>query len=248
MKLTTFIVLIIISLGAGLGVSYAVFGKTPLKERAAAAYQAKDYPKAYALYKEYAQSSAVRANRAEHDRIIMLMVEIDGKMNPPAAPAPLSASQPAAAAADPQAAVVADDPPTGADRIPHKKPAAGGILAMSIKQLGNFEFDPVVDADVPADVKLLEGAHIKITGFMIPLTQAVKVDKFALVPTLAGCCFGAPPGVQHVVTCITPQDRATDYVLDEIEVEGIIHIRVQREDNYTSSIFELDVTAARIKE
>ena len=141
-----------------------------------------------------------------------------------------------------------NDPPMGADRIPHKKPQPGELLAMTIKELGNFEFDANTQTDVPEDVKLLEGAHVRLNGFMIPLTQSEKIASFALVPSLVGCCFGAPPGVQHIITCRTAPDKGLDYALDEIYVEGIIHIKVKREEGYTSNIFDLEVISAKVKE
>ncbi len=260
---------------AGLLTGYVFLGRPSLDAQAQAAYTAKDYPKAYKLYKEFAETSDVRGNKSLHDQIIMRMVEIQSHITPPAV-AKAAAATPGAAVANasPNAAPATaaatqsadlmsqamsyalqtgtgapgDPPMSAADRIPHTKPKYGDVLTMTIKELGNFDFDPAVDADVPADVKLMEGAHVKLNGFMIPLTQAIKVDKFALVPSLAGCCFGAPPGVQHIITCTTPSDKAMDYVLDELEIEGIVHVRVKREDGYTSSIFELDVTGAKIKD
>jgi hypothetical protein len=259
---------------AGLLAGKVLFGGPSLDAQAQAAYAAKDYPKAYQLYKKYAETSDVRTNKGLHDQVIMRMVEIQSHITPPAV-AKAAATTPAVAvanagAATPSAAAATQssdlmsqamsyalqgntgtpgDPPMSPDtRIPHTKPKYGEVLTMTIKELGNFDFDPAADADIPADVKLMEGAHVKLNGFMIPLTQAIKVDKFALVPSLAGCCFGAPPGVQHVITCTTPADKAMDYVLDELEIEGIVHVRVKREDGYTSSIFELDVTGATIKE
>jgi hypothetical protein len=142
----------------------------------------------------------------------------------------------------------ATDPATGADRVPHKPYVSGEMLAMTIKQLGNFEFDPDKDSTVPADVQAMDGAHLKLTGYMIPLTQAEKLTDFALVPSLVSCCFGQPPGVQHIITCHTPPKKGADFSVDEIVVEGTLHVNVKREENYTNSIFELQVTSVQPKE
>jgi uncharacterized protein len=269
MKSTLFLMGLL--LVAGLLAGKVLFGGQSLEAQAQAAYAAKDYPKAYSLFKQYAETSAVRNNKGLHDQMVMRMVEIQSHITPPTAkgagamtPALAKAGAATAPAAGTQSSDMMSqamsyalqsgsgspgDPPMAPDtRIPHTKPKYGDVLTMTIKELGNFDFDPQADADIPADVKLMEGAHVKLNGFMIPLTQAIKVDKFALVPSLAGCCYGAPPGVQHIITCTTPPDKAMDYVLDELEVEGIVHVRVKREDGYTSSIFEMDVTSAKIKD
>ncbi len=111
---------------------------------------------------------------------------------------------------------------------------------MTIKELGNFDFDPTADTTIPADVKALNGTKIKLRGFMIPLTQAENITNFALVPSLVGCCFGQPPGVQHTITCRAAPDPAVPYTVDEVSVEGTLKINVQRDQGYTFSIFELE--------
>ena len=65
---------------------------------------------------------------------------------------------------------------------------------------------------------------MRLNGFMWPLTQSDKITEFALVPSLTSCCFGAPPGVQHVVTCHVPGGKSVDFSVDEIYVEGTVHV------------------------
>ena len=238
-----------------------VFGQQPLIERAQAAYKGGRYTEALPLFKEIAKQPGV-FNNPDKLRLTMAYInDIQIKMKMQEA-----ATQPAAAgtATGPQdqqaliqqalafamqTKVNPSDPPMTKDtRIPHTAIAAGTTAEMSIKELGNFDFDPTKDADVPADVKLVEGAKVKLNGFMWPLTQSDKITEFALVPSLTSCCFGAPPGVQHVVTCHVPGGKAVDFSVDEIYVEGIVHVRVKRENDYTSSIFEVDVTSVRPKE
>jgi hypothetical protein len=117
---------------------------------------------------------------------------------------------------------------------------------MTIKQLGNFEYDPVKGGDIPADVQALNGAKVRLNGYMFPLNNALKVTDFILVPSLTSCCYGQPPGVQHIITAHTPKDLAIEPVTDEIIVEGTLIVKVVREDDYTSSIFELDATSIKL--
>lgn len=146
------------------------------------------------------------------------------------------------------AAQSGQDIPMGADRIPHPPYKPGTLLVTSIKELANFNYDPVQGGDIPADVQQLNGAKIRVRGFMIPMTEAEQITEFALVPSLVSCCFGQPPGVQHVFTCHLPKGRAVDYCVDEIEVEGTLRINMQRADGYTSSIFDVDVGSVKTVE
>jgi hypothetical protein len=137
------------------------------------------------------------------------------------------------------------DPSTGEQRVPHKPPVPDEMRTMEIKELGNFAYDPDTDHDVPADVKTLDGIHVRLNGYMIPLTQADALTEFALVPNLVGCCFGLPPGVQHVVTVRTNSPKGVKYTLDNVEVEGVLHVEVKEQDRYTYSIFELQASSVK---
>src|SRR3569623_151967 len=58
-----------------------------------------------------------------------------------------------------------------AKRKKHVPPANGGVLALSAKELGNFEYDADKGGNIPDDVKKLTGSKIRVQGFMIPLDQ-----------------------------------------------------------------------------
>ncbi len=96
-----------------------------------------------------------------------------------------------------------------AARTPTPKP--GEILEMSIKELGNFDFDADTSSTpIPPDVKNLNGSTIRSPRLhMIPMDQAENISKFALVPSLFACCYGQPPQIQHtiVVSCLQGQSR-----------------------------------------
>ncbi len=152
-----------------------------------------------------------------------------------AAPGPSPASQPKPLAAR--------EVSTGSDRVPHTRPAPGQMVEMTLKELGNFEFDPNKDAEVPADVNLLEGAKVRLKGVMVPLTQGEKITQFALMEP-GSFESHDPPGPQRFVICKTAADKAVEYTYDHvIVVEGTLHIHIQRDDNYTNRIFEMAVTS-----
>lgn len=123
-------------------------------------------------------------------------------------------------------------------RTPHPAPQPGQMLTMTIKELGNFEYDPD-KGGIPDDVKRLSGSKIRLTGFMIPADQAEHITQFALVPSLFSCCFGQPPQVQHTIVCNCPKGMSVAYCPDPIIVQGTLQVSEQRDDGYVTSIFQL---------
>ena len=241
--------------------AYYVFGQPSVGERALSAYKAGDYQGALPLFKKWAGTPEIRGDAEKRKVVMSYIIATQQRLLPAAtAAAPVAATGTGDPAVDQsnlmqQALSFAmaqrknpSDPAPGADRVPHLPPTPGETRDLAIKALGNFEFDPNKDTQVPADVAALDGAHLRLTGFMIPLTQAEKLSDFALVPSLVSCCFGQPPGVQHIITCRTPPKKGVDFAVDELVVEGVLHVNVRREDNYTNSIFEMEVSSVKLKE
>lgn len=144
----------------------------------------------------------------------------------------------------------ATTPPALADnaaevRKPHVRPKNGEFLDLAIKDLGNFEYDQEHGGNIPKDVRDLNGAKIRLHGFMIPMDQAENITQFALVPSLFACCFGQPPQIQHTIVADTPKGKAVPYVPDEIVLEGNLHVQEKKDDGYVVSIFQVDVTSVR---
>ncbi|HMO25782.1 MAG TPA: DUF3299 domain-containing protein, partial [Tepidisphaeraceae bacterium] len=108
---------------------------------------------------------------------------------------------------------------------------------MTILELGNFDYDPDIGGGVPDDVKALSGGSIKLKGFMIPLDQANRITRFALVPDLFACCFGQPPGMQHTIVVRCPPGQAVAYYPDEIIVSGKLNVEEKSEDGFVISLF-----------
>jgi hypothetical protein len=131
------------------------------------------------------------------------------------------------------------------DRRPHTAPKPGEVLEMSIKDLGNFDYDPEHGLPLPADVSLLNGATIRLRGFMNPIDQAEAITEFALVPSLFTCCNGGPPQVQHTIIAHCPKGKAVGYYPDELIVEGKLTVKETKDDGYVVSIFDLAVTSVK---
>ncbi|HUO07278.1 MAG TPA: DUF3299 domain-containing protein [Phycisphaerae bacterium] len=214
-----------------------------LGAQALAAYHSGDYATAVPLLKKYVASPDVRDDKQRRNEILTYIVDAEAKIAPPP-PLPAATTAPASVTVNPKDI----DPTTNKQRIPHQPVPAGETVSMTIRELGNFEFDPTADADIPPDIKYLNGATVRLRGFMIPLNQAEDITDFALVPTLANCCFGQPPGVQHTINCKTEKGKAVQYTPDEISVTGKLTINVKRDQGYTYEIFDLQVSSVKLAE
>jgi hypothetical protein len=207
-----------------------------LEVRAVETFNKKDYTAALPMLK--ALAATLRDNP---DRLGMVQEQIrvceKNIANPTAAPAAAPATQPVADATAAPAA-------TTSDRVPHPAPKKGEVLDMTIKELGNFEFDdekPVI----PDDVKALSGSTIKLHGFMVPLDQAENISRFALVPSLFNCCYGQPPQVQHTIIVTCPKGKAVQYCGDEIVVEGKLTVDLIKDDGFITGIFAVETTSVK---
>ena len=116
---------------------------------------------------------------------------------------------------------------------------------MSIKDLGNFEYDADNGGNIPDDVKHLSGATVKLAGFMIPMDQAENITQFALVPSLFSCCFGQPPQIQHTILVHCPKGKSLSYFPDEIVVAGTLKVDEKKDEGYIVNVFELTATSVK---
>jgi len=212
-------------------------------QQAMAAYKAGDYATAVPLLKKWASTMNVNTDGPAMGKVLTYLADAENKLNP--AKADGSDKPVFFGAADPNGII---DPTTQKVRLMHLPMKSGEVRQMTIKQLGDFDFDPTKDTKVPDDVQVLSGGRVRLRGFMIPLTQADTITDFALVPSLVGCCFGQPPGVQHTITCKASAGKAVQYTVDEIWVEGTLKVNVQHDDGYTYSIFEMTVDSVKLAE
>jgi hypothetical protein len=142
-------------------------------------------------------------------------------------------------------AVAVPPVPDPEERKPHVRPPNGQVYELTIKQLGNFQYDVDHGGSVPEDVLKLNGAPVRLRGFMVPLTEADRVTEFALVPSLVACCFGQPPQIQHTIVVHLPKGQVVSYTQNEVMVEGPLHVEEKKDDGFVVSLFELDCTSVK---
>lgn len=148
-----------------------------------------------------------------------------------------------AALPDPTASDIPMDAET---RKKHPAPKPGEVVELTIKELGNFQYDDEKGGNIPADVKQMTGSEIRLRGFMIPMDQAENITQFALVPSLFACCFGQPPQIQHTIVVNCPKGKALAYCPDEIIVQGHLTVQEKRDDGYVISLFEMGADSVKV--
>jgi hypothetical protein len=126
-------------------------------------------------------------------------------------------------------------PSATTQRTPHVVAGTGQLNEMTIKDLGNFTYAGAI----PDDVQRLSGSRIRLSGYMMPLTEAARVTQFDLVPNLYSCCFNQPPGVEHVVRVTCDRGAAIAYSPGVVVVEGTLTVGERREDGVVVSLFEV---------
>jgi hypothetical protein len=122
-------------------------------------------------------------------------------------------------------------------RQPHPVPKPGEVRQLTIKQLGNFDYEN--DKKIPHDVTGLSGVNIRLSGFMMITNESDHIHQFALVPNLFSCCYGQPPSVQHVVMVTCPKDQPIEFTDELINVEGNLTVKEMKEDGYVTSLFQV---------
>jgi hypothetical protein len=195
------------------------------------AFNRGEYAKALPLYKKLTETFKSQPTRLGtiQEKIRVCEKAIEAAKRDPAATQPAPST----------------DQTSAETRKPHPAPKPGQVLDLSIKDLGNFEFDQEKGGNIPTDVKGLNGAKIRLRGYMIPMDQAENITQFALVPSLFSCCFGQPPQIQHTIVADCPKGKAVGYVPDEIVVEGTLNVGEKKDDGYIVSIFELNVSSVK---
>ena len=138
-------------------------------------------------------------------------------------------------------------PATGATtRVPHVRPADGKTLELTLHELGNFEYNEQDDKTIPDDVCKLEGAKVKISGVMMPMDQSGRVTRFLLVNDMMSCCYGQAPKLQNVAMVELPKDKWIAATGDRIDITGKLHVKVQREDGFVLSIFQIEPASIKL--
>jgi hypothetical protein len=77
-----------------------------------------------------------------------------------------------------------------------------------------------------------------------PRGTGATVRDFVLVYSISKCCYSGPPKVQHWVQARAANDNI-NYYTGLVEVVGILHVDVQRENGQVTQVYRMDVESVR---
>ena len=158
----------------------------------------------------------------------------------------LSASPPLAPAAAPAAGPVADDPsppagPGATEQAQGDNPVGSGGLERTGRRpagrqrIRNCTFDDIkfdMNKEEPFQrgmlnpgIEALQGARIRIHGYILPSFQQTGLTQFVLVRDNMECCFGPGAALFDCIVVEMAARESTDYTIRPVAVEGIFSIR-----------------------
>jgi hypothetical protein len=219
-------------------------GGTPdaaLELRATQSFNKGDYNLALPMLQKLAGD--IKDQPAQADKLGMIQEQI--RVCEKNQPMQLASAVTSVGSSAPTPAVANAGPPNAAERTPHPTLKPGEVLDIGIKDLGNFEYDADNGSPIPDDVKALNGATVRLHGYMIPMDQAENISKFALVPSLFNCCYGQPPQIQHTIVVTCPKGKAVNYYPDEIIVQGKLTVDVVKDDGFIVGIFAVETSSVK---
>lgn len=97
--------------------------------------------------------------------------------------------------------------------------------------LVNDKWNPIYDANAIKLNDALNGAYIKMPGFIIPFdVSAAGVTNFMLVPYVGACIHTPPPPANQLVMVKSAQPWPGDQLWDPVWVTGTMRTQLQSTD------------------
>jgi hypothetical protein len=134
-------------------------------------------------------------------------------------------------------------------KVTYESVIQGGVVSsgdhyeVDLKAMSNFEMDQVngTVADIPERFRKLDGKKVVLEGEIAPtgFEAGPTVTRFSLCYSVAKCCFGGMPKVQHFVACSSPAGKQINS--NAVKVYGTLHVNVINTGGALSSVFQMDV-------
>ena len=113
------------------------------------------------------------------------------------------------------------------DLIPPGVPYSEIIGEGEIDEINDF-WAPIYDANATKLNETLDGAYIRMPGYIIPFDFSSQgVTEFMLVPYVGACIHVPPPPANQLVMCRTKTPWPTDGLWDPVWVTGIMRTELQ---------------------
>jgi hypothetical protein len=100
---------------------------------------------------------------------------------------------------------------------------------------------PVVDGQIPDDIKAYDARKVVLTGYMLPIKmEGLAVAEFMLVSSPAACCYGAVPNLNEWVIVKMKPGEGIPVLMDvPVSVKGILKVGGVFEGGYLTAIYTL---------
>ena len=110
-----------------------------------------------------------------------------------------------------------------------------------------WELKEQFDKRVPEHVRKLNGTHITIRGFMLPVeTKKDRVQTFLLMVDQASCCFGrVPEPNEWIVVEMLPKDGGPILMDTIIEIDGNLDVEEKWEDGFFVGIYHMNANSIK---
>ena len=122
--------------------------------------------------------------------------------------------------------------------------AGNGYKDVELMAMVTFPFDQkygTID-DVPTKYRELDGQKVILTGEMVPMQSAApEINSFSLVYSVAKCCYGTAPQVQHFIHSTVNDGKLVPYYGGLVRVYGTLHVNVKKSEGKVDSVFQFDV-------
>ncbi|MEE9125523.1 MAG: DUF3299 domain-containing protein, partial [Planctomycetota bacterium] len=99
---------------------------------------------------------------------------------------------------------------------------------------------------MPKRIHKLNGKHVLMTGFMLPIDEVENIKEFLLVQSLWGCCYGSPPDINGVVRVVMKGDKRLEYEFEPIKIVGTFKVGPTIEDGFCVDIFQMDADSVEV--
>jgi hypothetical protein len=126
------------------------------------------------------------------------------------------------------------------------KSVGNGYKQVDLKAMSMFAFDPATSDinDVPKKWRDLDGQKVILYGEQWSPFSTNAGAGFELCYSIAKCCVGGPPKVQHFVhTRVLPGRNLDYYGGAMVKAVGTLHVKVERDPgtNYVTAIYSMDL-------
>ncbi len=133
------------------------------------------------------------------------------------------------------------------------EPNADGVIEVSFGHLASFPYlvadpflgdaEPEVENVIPPRIQALNGKHVQVEGFMIPLdfNNDDEVTLFILSAFVDNCCFGKQANVNEWIEVELGDDQGVEFYPDGVvQVRGKLEVgELEDAYGYVSGIYRM---------